>query len=133
MKKVMASIRYSGWYKGVDFGFLSGLNDIRSKAAKVSRIAVVRQDEFGEKFLIVWLKRYFLYEKNWNLTRRAVLLFVELEPRLFIGNLNGKRFGIFRLFLPLPGFFPGTGKLAINGNKGKMVRDDRTLTLRQRR
>jgi hypothetical protein len=133
MKKVVASIRYSVWYKGVDFGFLSGLNDIRSKETKVSRIAVVRRDEFGEKFLIVWLKRYFLYEKNWNPTRRAVLPFVELEQRLFIGNFNGKRFGIFRLFLPLLEFFPDTGKLAINGDKGRTVRGNRILTLRLRR
>ncbi|MEB2309953.1 MAG: integrase core domain-containing protein [Candidatus Brocadiaceae bacterium] len=119
IKKVTDSIRYFSWYKGVVDGCINGLVDTKDVGTKVSKIAVVHRDEFGEKFLIVWLKRYFLYEKNWNLTRRAVLPFVELEQRLFIGNFNGKRFGIFRLFLPLLEFFPDTGKLAINGGQRK--------------
>ena len=45
------SIRYFSWYKGVVDGCINGLEDTKNTGIKVSKIAVVHRDEFGEKYL----------------------------------------------------------------------------------
>ncbi|BBO16312.1 hypothetical protein BPIT_09130 [Candidatus Brocadia pituitae] len=51
IKRVTDSIRYFSWYKGVVDGCINGLEDTKNAGTKVSKIAVVHRDEFGEKYL----------------------------------------------------------------------------------
>ena len=76
IKRDTDSIKYFSWYKGVVDGCINGLADTKNTGTKASEIAVAHRNEFGEKFLGEWLTKYFLFEKNWRLTRRAVLLFL---------------------------------------------------------
>jgi len=99
MKKDTDSIRYSKWFKEVDFGSPNGSEDIKNLELQVSKIKVAFQNELGEKPLITWSKRFSLSEKNWSLIRLVVLLSLELELKQSIGNSHRRRFVRFLPFL----------------------------------
>lgn len=56
IKKDTVSIKYFNCSRGVGDGSLNGLNDIKSKGLKVSKIRAVSQNKSGERPLIIWLK-----------------------------------------------------------------------------
>lgn len=57
IRRVTDTIRYFSWYKGVVDGCINGLSDTKKVGTKVSEIAAVHRDEFGEKFLDDWLNK----------------------------------------------------------------------------
>ncbi len=60
IKRAPVSARYFTWHKEVEDGCVNGCIDTKNTGTKVSKIAVVHQSEFGEKYLIVWLTKYSL-------------------------------------------------------------------------
>jgi hypothetical protein len=106
IKKDMVSIRYSNWFKGARVGFPNGSDDLKSRDLKVSKIRVAPQRGSGEKLPSIWLKRFFLLERSWKLTKPNALLSLALGLKSSNGSLNKERFVMFPLCLPLKGFFP---------------------------
>jgi len=111
IKKDTVSTKYSKWFKGVEDGFSNGSNGIKSMDLKVSRTKAVLRKESGEKPLIVWLKRFSLSERSWNLIRVVALPSLALEQRLFTGSLSKERFAMCHLSPLLIGFFPDMEEL----------------------
>ncbi len=63
IRRITDTTRYFSWYKGVVDDCINGLADTKNVGTKVSEIAAVHRDEFGEKFLDDWLTKYFIRKK----------------------------------------------------------------------
>jgi hypothetical protein len=103
-KKGSALTKFFDWCTEVDSGSPNGSADIKNKGWKDSRIEVESPGESGGRLRIVWSKRFSLFEKSWNRIERDVPLFLVLERKSFIGNLNKERFTMYPPSLPLPKF-----------------------------
>ena len=89
------------WFREADTGFLNGSNGIKKEDSKGSKTGVERQRGYGGKHQHLWLRKYFLFEENWNLTRLVVLPFLVSGQKLSIGSLKRETREAYPLFLRL--------------------------------
>ncbi len=104
IEKDTVSIKYSNFSRGAGDGSPNGSNDSMNMDLKVLKTKASLQNEFRERPLNKWSKRFFLSEQNWKPTRADALPSLELGLKSFIGNLYKERSVWFPRSLPFPEF-----------------------------
>jgi len=132
IKKDTVLTKYASWFKEAKAGFPNGFVDIKNRGVMVSKTKVEFQNGYGEKRLSIWLKKYFPSEKNWKLTKLAVLPFLGLEQKLFTGSLSKERFTQFQPYPPSVRFSLVTGRRG-EWRLKRIPRNSRILTVKRRR